>query len=88
MTGVQTCALPIYGRPFADIRQYRQLLLEQRVQLIRNVVQRVLEFSTSARVQFADRQLLDEMVGRLEADGNGFQTVVHEVVNSRAFLWK
>ena len=44
--------------------------------------------STSARVQFADRQLLDEMVGRLEADGNGFQTVVHEVVNSRAFLWK
>ena len=76
------------GRPFADIRQYRQLLLEQRVQLIRNVVQRVLEFSTSARVQFADRQLLDEMVGRLEADGNGFQTVVHEVVNSRAFLWK
>lgn len=64
------------------------MLLDQRRQLVRNIVQRVLEFSTSAKVQFADRQLLDELVERLERDGAGLRSVVHEVVNSRAFLWK
>lgn len=76
------------GRAFTGIREYRRMLLDQRRQLVRNIVQRVLEFSTSAKVQFADRQLLDELVERLERDGAGLRSVVHEVVNSRAFLWK
>jgi hypothetical protein len=76
------------GRQFSGIRDYRRMLLDQRQQLVRNVVQRVLEFSTSAKVQFADRALLSEMVERLEGEGSGFRSVIHEVVNSRAFLWK
>lgn len=76
------------GRQFSGIRDYRRMLLDQRRQLVRNVVQRVLEFSTSAKVQFADRAILSEMVDRLEADGSGFRSVIHEVVNSRPFLWK
>lgn len=76
------------GRQFSGIRDYRRMLLDQRQQLVRNVVQRVLEFSTSAKVQFADRALLSEMVERLEGEGSGFRSVIYEVVNSRAFLWK
>lgn len=76
------------GRTFNDIDEYKKLLLEDRDQLARNLTQKLLIFATGADLQFADREVVEQIVARLRARNYGFRTLVHEVVQSRLFLNK
>jgi hypothetical protein len=76
------------GRKFHDIRDYKQLLLTDEAQLARNLVQRLVTFSTGAPVQFADRRDVEEIVSRLKMNQYGVRSLLHEVVESRMFRTK
>ena len=82
--GYQTAA----GKPFANVDEYRTLLLEERDQIARNVIQRLVLYSTGAEIQFADREVIEDILRRLRSQGYGFRDVIHAVVQSRLFLEK
>ena len=76
------------GKPFDNIDDYKKLLLADKDQLARNVVQKLLIYSTGADIQFADREVVELLVAKAKANNYGFRTLVHEVVQSRVFLNK
>ncbi len=76
------------GRAFKNIDDYKKILLEDKDQLARNLVAKVLTYATGADLQFADREVVEQIVASLRERDYGFRTLIHEVVQSRAFLNK
>ena len=76
------------GRPFADIEEYKQLLLEDPDAIARNLVKKVLIYATGADIQFADREVVEQIVQHLRENHYGFRTLIHDVTESRCFLNK
>jgi hypothetical protein len=73
------------GKKFADIREFKRVLLEDRPRLARNLVERFVTFATGAPVRFGDRPDVAAIVTRLEAKNYGIRSMIHEVVASRMF---
>lgn len=76
------------GRAFKDITDYKRLLLEDKDQLARNLVRKMIVYSTGADIQFADREVVEQIVEKLRTKNYGFRTLIHEVVQSRVFTNK
>ena len=76
------------GKAFKNIDEYKKILLEDKDQLARNLVEKVLIYATGAEIQFADREVVEQIVATLRRRDYGFRTLIHEVVQSRAFLHK
>ena len=76
------------GREFADIDEFKTLLLRDERQLARNLARRLLVFSTGAGVSFADRARLETILDQAKPSGYGLRTLIHEVVSSEAFRVK
>jgi hypothetical protein len=73
------------GRKFETIEDYKAILLEDPDQICRNLTAKLLTYATGADVQFADREIVEQIVATLRTKNFGFRTLVHEVVQSRAF---
>jgi hypothetical protein len=73
------------GESFVDIDEYRRLVLRDRDQLARNVIEKLLIYGTGAPVQFADRSEVERMVAQSRKADQGLRTLIHEVVQSRMF---
>lgn len=76
------------GRRFSDIDELKRLLLEQPEQLARCFAQKLTTHLTGARPEFADREVIDEIVEKSKGQGFGVRTILHEVLQSRLFLNK
>ncbi|MBI3822545.1 MAG: DUF1585 domain-containing protein [Planctomycetes bacterium] len=76
------------GRAFKNIDEYKQLLLTDKDQLARNLAQKLLIYATGADIQFADREVVEQLVARSREQKYGFRSLIHEVVQSRVFLSK
>jgi hypothetical protein len=76
------------GRPFKDIDEYKQILLADRDQLARNLVRKVIIYATGAEIQFADREVIEQLIAKSRENRYGFRSLVHDVVQSRVFLNK
>jgi hypothetical protein len=76
------------GREFKNIDDYKVLLLEDKEQLARNLARQLLVFATGADVQFADREVVQSIAARTRERNYGLRSLVHEVVQSPAFLNK
>lgn len=73
------------GEKFEGIRGFRRLLLEQRHQLARHFVSRLIVYSTGGEIEFADREELDRILNRTRQDGYPVRSIIHEVVQSQLF---
>jgi Protein of unknown function (DUF1592)/Protein of unknown function (DUF1588)/Protein of unknown function (DUF1585)/Protein of unknown function (DUF1587)/Protein of unknown function (DUF1595)/Planctomycete cytochrome C len=76
------------GKTFKNIDDYKKILLEDKDQLARNLTQKLLIYATGADIQFADREVVEQIVATLRTRNYGFRTLIHEVVQSRVFLHK
>ena len=76
------------GREFKNVDDYKALLLEDKEQLARNLARQLLVFATGAEVQFADREVAKSIAARTRDRNYGLRSLVHEVVQSPAFLNK
>ncbi len=76
------------GQKFKNIDDYKKILLADKDQIARNLTQKLLVYSTGADIQFADREVVEQLVTTLRGKNYGFRTLVHEVVQSRVFLNK
>jgi hypothetical protein len=76
------------GRPFHNIEDYKKILLENKDLLARSLTQKMLIYATGADIQFADREVVEQIVADLRGKNYGLRTLVHDVVQSRVFLNK
>lgn len=76
------------GRKFADVREFKRLLLEDEKPIARNLARQLVVYSTGAPVRFADRATVEKILQRASARGYGVRTLLHEVVQSELFLTK
>lgn len=68
-----------------DITEFKKLLLRQKVQIARNFVSRLIVYSTGGEIEYADRQPVEEILGKTEADDFPVRDLIHAVVQSRLF---
>jgi hypothetical protein len=76
------------GRRFQNVDEYKALLLEDREQIARNLVQQLLVYATGAGVQYADREEVAAIVKRTRGQNYGLRSLLHELTQSRLFLHK
>ena len=76
------------GKPFKNVDDYKKILLDDKDQLARSLTQKLMVYATGAEIQFADREVVEQIVATLRAKNNGLRTLVHEIVQSRVFLNK
>ncbi len=76
------------GRKFQDIGEFKKLLLDERDQVLKNVTEQLLTYSTGAGIRFADRTEVTRITASVKAKGSGLRTLVHEIVQSPLFLNK
>ena len=76
------------GRKFADIREFKRLLLDNEIQLARNLTRQLTVYATGAPVLFSDRGQLENILQRASASHYGVRTLIQELVQSELFLHK
>lgn len=76
------------GRQFTDINAFKKLLLEDPDKVARNVLEKLLTYSTGAGISFADRKEVMEIVADIKSKDYGFRTMIHEMVKSKIFQRK
>ena len=74
------------GRPFEDVEGFRELILANPENVARCVAEKLLVYGRGSAPTFADRVEIDAMVDRAAKKGLGLRTLIHEIVQSDAFL--
>ena len=73
------------GEVFSGIGEYKRHLLDYSEQVARNVVSKLLVFSTGAEIEFADRSEVEKILAAMKDDGYPMKSLIHQVVQSRLF---
>ncbi|MES2694953.1 MAG: DUF1592 domain-containing protein [Verrucomicrobiota bacterium] len=76
------------GRKFADIRDFKRLLLDDERQIARNLATQFATYATGAPVRFSDRPAIEAILQKASGKNYGVRTLVHEIVQSDLFLNK
>ncbi len=73
------------GKSFKNIDEYKQLLLADQDQLARNMIQKLMIYATGGENQFADREVIEDILNKVRQDHYGLRTLIYEIVDSRVF---
>ncbi len=73
------------GKAFTTIEDYKHILLADPDQIMRNLAEKLLTYATGAEPQFADREVIEQVVATVKSKNHGLRTLVHEIVQSRPF---
>jgi hypothetical protein len=76
------------GRTFNDVDGYLALVLADERQIARNLVGKFAAHLTGAEIEFADRDVVEEILDRTAAHGHGIRSLLEEVICSRLFTHK
>ncbi|MEM1071163.1 MAG: DUF1592 domain-containing protein [Planctomycetota bacterium] len=73
------------GKTFTDVREFKRHLLESREQVARNVVSKLVAFSTGGEVEFSDRDEVEKILSATQQDGYRLRSLIHQLVASPIF---
>ncbi len=76
------------GKAFEDIDGFKQLMLSNEEQLARALAGQLVAHLTGARMQFADREVVADLVKQAREGGYGVRALIHGVIQSRLFREK
>jgi hypothetical protein len=76
------------GRAFADIREFKALLLSEREPIARCLAEKLLVYATGRGMGFSDRAAVTEIVKSTDEKQHGFRSLIHAVVQSETFSTK
>jgi hypothetical protein len=76
------------GRHFANIDDYKQLLLTDKDQLARAMATKLLSYATGAVPTKADQPTIDAIVEQIKDKDYGLRSLIHEIVQSSVFQSK
>jgi hypothetical protein len=82
---VDTSGVTADGFEFDDIRDYKTHLRKSTEQIARNVLSKLIAFSTGGEIEFADREEVERILQATQDDGYPLRSLVHHVVTSRLF---
>lgn len=85
---VEQGAATAQGVRFHDIDDYREVLLQDREQVARNLVQMLVTYATGAAPEFPDREVVEDILKQTASTNHGLRSLVHAVTQSRLFLEK
>lgn len=73
------------GRRFADVREFKQLLLADPDQIARTVAGKLITYATGAPATFADRAEIERILAATRPGDHGFRSLIEAVVLSPIF---
>jgi len=73
------------GRRFANVNEFRELLLDNKRQLAQNLARQLTIYATGRGHRFADREAIDAIVAQAKSADYGVRTLVENVVLSPLF---
>jgi hypothetical protein len=76
------------GKRFANIDEFKKLLLADKDQIARALTQRLLVYATGHGLELSDREAVEKIVAGVRAKKYGFRSLIHQVVQSEAFRRK
>ncbi len=76
------------GRAFADVREFKKILLQNEEQIARNLTRQLMVYATGAPIRFSDRPKIEAILKRTRASEYGVQSILNEIVQSDLFLNK
>lgn len=76
------------GQKFKDIDEFKRLLLRREDQVTCNLTKNLLTYATGAGIEFADRDVVEQISARVKAQGGGLRTLIHQIVESQTFQTK
>ena len=76
------------GRHFANVDEFKQLLLADKDQLARALTTKLLIYATGAAPTSADEPQIDAIVAKVRKQNFGFRSLIHEIVQSELFQKK
>jgi len=86
--GVDASGTTADGRAFADVIEFKKLLLEDEETIARNLTEQLLVYATGAPVGFSDRDEVAAILEKSRGSEYGVRTIIHEIVQSPLFLRK
>ncbi len=85
---VESSGQLVDGRTFKDVREFKQLLLQDERAIARNLARQLITYATAAPVRFSDRAAVDRILDTAKPQGFGVRTLVHQIVQSDLFRHK
>ena len=76
------------GRRFANIDEFKQLLLADKDQLARSLASKLITYGTGRSPQLADQADVEAVIARIKPSDYGFRTLIHTIVQSPLFQTK
>jgi mono/diheme cytochrome c family protein len=76
------------GQRFANIDEFKQMLLKDRDQVALSLAEKLLTYATGAAPEAAARPEVAAIVGKVRDKHYGFRSLLHEVVQSKLFQTK
>ena len=73
------------GRMFADVREYKRLLLEDESAMARALTRHLLTYSLGRPLGFSDRAEVKRILAKIKAHDYGLRSMLHAVVQSQLF---
>ncbi|WP_254513052.1 DUF1592 domain-containing protein [Anatilimnocola floriformis] len=85
---VDGSGVTVDGQAFKDIHEFKRLLFAEEEQIARNLTERLIQYSTGARVSFADRQQVDAILTKTRPGHFGLRSLICETIYSPLFRRK
>jgi len=76
------------GQKFRNIDEFKQVLLRDKDQLARALAEKLLSYATGAAPAKSDKPEIEAIVAKIRDKDFGLRTLVHEIVQSKAFQSK
>ena len=75
------------GQPFRDIRQFKDILLNDKPQVAKGLAEKMSTYALGRTIGFSDRPTIEHIVDSVAEKDYGFRALVHEIVQSKMF-WR
>ena len=85
---IDTSAVLANGRELKGVVEFKAMLLERELQVVRCLTEKLLTYATGRLMESADRGEVDRIVNLLDQDENRLRDLIHAVVQSELFLNK
>ena len=73
------------GEEFSSIRDFKKLILKNKTTFTKTLTERLLVYGLGREMGFSDRAAISEIASKCESQGNGFRTLITEIVNHPIF---
>ncbi len=76
------------GSEFADVREFKVLLMQQKEQIARQFISQLVVYSTGGEIQFADREEIESIFKQTRGNDFLIRDILQAVVGSKMFKQK